>query len=481
MSGLGASLQSTLSVVKADPTAYPSIDVHYSQSEPLTTPVIVSLPQNGIRLRFDGADQRLRLIEIMDFCKVRIAYKGSELVKMREDMVASSGPAFKRVYQIFGAAFPGEYMRPSRQSSSGTYVLSWPGIAFSFPLQHSAWSPDKDHVSLLGSHAASAASHMAIYEGNSWSEARKDIFVRTPARPRSIHLAGRSKESLPVEVEGAVIRGNGLLELMRRPPARPFTIKLNETTPQDLVTEMGPPDTTHKRDQKSFAAKQPAEKRKSSAPKPMTNGRVQAGSLPSSYSSTGTDTFETDFDSEDPDDDPAERENRETFWSYFSHGVDILVGPPTNPNSTAGGHSGASSLTPLATSPHLVVTKIIIHGNVPGSYAFNRHRRLRWTLDLVSSRQPVTSESKFESLVKPHLLRTFSGIWPESEMARGKVVNRTWGASPTDSSFFLPDAGEDLVEGGGSEQWLGNTRLYQFPGLVFEVLESGAVIAVTVC
>ena len=153
-----------------------------------------------------------------------------------------------------------------------------------------------------------------------------------------------------------------------------------------------------------------------------------------------------------------------------------------------------STATPLATSPHLVVTKVIIHGNIPGSYAFNRHRRLRWTISLPTSQQILTSEQHFEHSIKPALLAAFTstegftsdtinGESVKSEMGKGKVVNRTWGGSngPSDSSFFLPDADEDLGDGAASEQWLGNTKLFAFPGLVFEVLEAGGVGALTVC
>ncbi|KAI7548681.1 hypothetical protein KC331_g4264, partial [Hortaea werneckii] len=82
---LGASLHDVLSLIKEDKQTYPAIDLHYSQTDPLDTPVVVGLPANGVRLRFDGADQRLRLIEILDFKKIKLVYKGSELVKGTED------------------------------------------------------------------------------------------------------------------------------------------------------------------------------------------------------------------------------------------------------------------------------------------------------------------------------------------------------------------------------------------------------------
>jgi hypothetical protein len=183
---LGSALQDILSSVAADKDLFTSIDIHFSQSEPLTAPIVVTLPDNGLRLRFDGADQRLRLIEVTNLTKSILVYKGMELIRSQEITSSAAGPAFKRVYQMFGASYPGEYMPPAPGKSEGTYVLSWPGVAFNFPLQHSAWSPEKDHVSLLGSQAAAPAAQMAIFEGKTWSDSRKDLFVRDPTGPRSL-------------------------------------------------------------------------------------------------------------------------------------------------------------------------------------------------------------------------------------------------------------------------------------------------------
>ncbi|KAF7193012.1 hypothetical protein HII31_05657 [Pseudocercospora fuligena] len=464
---LGASLHSILTAVKEDKTRYPNIDLSISQSSPLKTPVVLSLPENGLRLRFDGRDQRLRLIEVLDFQRAGLAYKGSDLTK---DGMAT----FKRIYQLFGASYPGEYMAP-RTGKVGTYTLSWPGIAFNFPLQHSAYAPEKDHVSLLGSHAASPATNMALFEGNSWPEARPTLFTKTPTGPRTSAITLQPRDNLPPEIDDVSIHDGGKVVLVRTSPASSVDIILGQTTPQDLLTELGAPDTTHKRDIQN-ALDQPAHARPRSTSRSISNGRHHP-TPPSSYSSTGTDTFDTDFDSGDAEDDAAERMSREVFWCYFTHGMDILLGPQSEPTSFA---KENLPVTPLSGSPHLVVLKVIIHGNVPGSYAFNRHRRLRWQLHLNNTSSGPSSEHTFDE-IKPDLIRAFQGIWPESEMGRGKVINRTWGANPSDSSFFLPDAEQDLVEeGGGSEQWLGNTKLYQFPGLTFEVLGNGAISALTV-
>ncbi len=460
---LGASLYEIVHIVKANKERYKQIDLHYTRDQPLTAAVVLSLPQNGFRMRFDGPDQRLHLIEIQDFKKIRIAYKSSELMKD----YTQPGPMFRRIYQIFGASYPGEYLPPDNAQGRGKYVLSWTGVAFDFSLQHSAYSPEKDHVSLLEGSAAGPATVMALFEGASWTDARGDLFSRIPSGPRLSANAMRLKDNLPAEIDIAYVGVDGNIELSRRAPASKLNLVLQQTTIQDLIMELGQPDATHKRVQDIIAQEPPRIRRQSN----MSNGKQHASPF-GSYSSTGTDTFDTDFDSGDADEAAAERAGRETFWSYFTQGMDILVGPPPND----------------ATSATLVVLKVIIHGNVPGSYAFNRHRRLRWVLKLPDmpfvAEDSLSSESSFDQDLKPALLQAFANGRPNAEMGRGKVINRTWGGSGGDglseSGFFLPDAEKDLVEGDGSEAWLGNTKLYTFPGLGWEVLDGGWVTALTV-
>lgn len=472
---LGAALQDILSTIEHEKDRFPNIDIHFSHSDPLTAPIIVSLPENGLRLRFDGADQRLRLVEIVDLRKLTLAYKGTELVRAQDTPTGSQAPAFKRVYQLFGASYPGEYMPPQNGGGWGTYVLSWPGIAFNFPLQHSAWSPEKDHVSLLGSTAAAPAAHMAIFEGKTWADARKDLFVREPSGPRSTAIAMRPRDSLPAELEHATVHGDGRVELARRLPSPPFTLAPGHTTPQDLITELGAPDAKFKPTEKEASTEKAlptSHKRTGSSTRRTSNGRMQPMSQPSSYSSTNTDTFDADFDnSSDHSDDPAERRARDTYWCYFSHGLDILVGPPASSTSA---------------SEDLVVKRVVIQGNVPGSAAFNRHRRLRWVLALCPSEsQDLTSESNFESEIKPVLLELFPEAAKDPQTAQGRVINRCWD-DPMESTYFLPDQDRDAEEGGkGSEAWLGNVRLFQFcrddgTGLMFEVLQNGCVAGVFV-
>ena len=253
-------MHDVLTRLKAQTQIYPTIDISYSPSKPLAAPVILNLPRNGNRLRFDGPDQRLRLIEVLDFTKTQLTYKNTDLVKLSETTGSettpsiSSGPLFRHVYnRVMGPAFPGEYIPPAPNSclTEGLYILSYPGIAFTFPFQDSKWDPVKDFVSLLSSSAAAPGKAMAIFAGESWQDACHDLMNPPCSNPRSLALSSRGKEFRPREVDLVRIRGNGWVDMERGANTPTFRINLGRTTPQDLVAELGPPDAIyHKSDRK---------------------------------------------------------------------------------------------------------------------------------------------------------------------------------------------------------------------------------------
>lgn len=45
----------------------------------MASPVTIELKYNGIRIRFDGIEQRLRLVEIIEWGRMSISYKGVEM------------------------------------------------------------------------------------------------------------------------------------------------------------------------------------------------------------------------------------------------------------------------------------------------------------------------------------------------------------------------------------------------------------------
>ncbi|RAK77065.1 isoleucine--tRNA ligase ISM1 [Aspergillus fijiensis CBS 313.89] len=488
---LGASLHNVLSRVKSHPQTYPAIDIAYSSSEPLRKPVTLQLPSSGLRLRFDGPDQRLRLIEVLDFSKITLVYKNQEVlkgIKPQEPSVTQQGPNFRHIYnRLFGPSYPGEYIPPdSPQSPYGTYVLSYPGVAFSFPLQNSAWSDQCDFVALLSSSAALPATSMSIFQGSSWPEARNKLFTQQPQYPRSPALVGKSREFVPDEIEEFLIFGAGKIEAIRR-SSPPVQVTLSETTPQDLIAEFGPPDAIYRKNDRRIAIHRAAGCSAGEDALHMgpSSGRgIDVTDLDHSSNNSVTDDSD-DEASQAPTLDPSSLPS-ECFFNYFHHGFDAFISYPTASGPAFPG-SDLPDPTPPSPSSQLVVTKIILHGNVPGSYPFNRHRRSRWKIIHNPADDALTSETRYEE-ISDQLRSVWKGAYAnaaeERALQRPMILNRGWGDSPESSVEFLGGWEESTGKGQRTGQeandgGLGNTELFGFPGLLFEVMKNGAVSCLT--
>ncbi|KAI9802747.1 MAG: hypothetical protein M1825_002769 [Sarcosagium campestre] len=514
---LGASLHDVLTRLKAQPQAYPSLELLYSPTRPLLDPVVITLPANGIRLRFDGPRQRLRLIEVIDFSKTRLSYKNSDVVRLQSPSHGTAaaaagatsqvtGPSFRHVYHnLFGPAFPGEYLPPvdeSDEKATGTYFLSYPGVAFSFPVLHSAWSAGAlSYVTLLCSSAASPASSMALFSGNmycSWSDVRKTMFASSSTAPRPLSPTIRGKQHGPAEIELARIHGEGRIEFRRR-SAPPFWVILSQTTAQDLIAELGPPDAIYRKTDRRLAIH--GTRRQPSGKVPTASEALidtYDGSSASVHVSADTGSDGSGYD--DDDDDVTAKGERESgamecFYNYFRYGFDVLISTPTTPSPAP--PSSATAQTGHTTRPstnHLTATKVLLHGNVPGSYPFNRHSRCQWSLDYPKTSRAskvLDSEMTFEEVavsLREIWKSTYDSIEQERQSQRGMVLNRGWGDSPGSSCELLGGWEEGLrttgtsarVKSDGEEANLGNTELFGFPGLVFEVLKNGAISCLTV-
>lgn len=479
--------------LKAQPLVYPSIDVSYAPSEPLTAPVVLNLPANGLRLRFDGPEQTLRLIEVLDFACTQLCYKKIDLVKLSDPPNTTSvGPTFRHVYNTMGPTFPGEYLPPSSSSRKalGSYVLSYPGIAFSFPLENSAWKPELDHVSLLSSSAAFPSKSIAIYEGSSWQEVRKGLLYPKASGLGIAPSPSRSKDHRAVEIEIVNIHGNGKLELVRR-SSPPLQILLGETTTQDLVMELGPPDAIYYKNDHRLSihsTRRPSHQQHQPYPVPPSPDHEMTDT-DHSFAQTSTDNSDEEEDTTGQNGNPS----AECFYNYFHYGFDIYVSYPTNPSQPFPTKVPEEQEHPrVRDTNRLVATKVILHGNVPGSYPFNRYRRIRWAIDIGDSAGEVNvlnSETPFTTLSES-LQRMWKGAYDidggEIPYKGGMVLNRGWGDSPSDSCELLGGWEESAdtikrgsnsgIEGPGS----GNTELSGFPGLVFEVLRNDAVSCLTI-
>ena len=494
---LGASLHDVLTRLKAEPQRFPKLNVLYSRDRPAIDPVCIDLPHNGMRLRFDGPEQRLRLIEVTDFTKNHITFKDRDLVRPTNGTSApaspvpgesSAGPSFRHIYhRLLGPTYGGEFIPAADgKQGPGIYVLSYPGVAFNFSLEASAYSPDKDVVTLLSSASSQDATSMAIFSGNSWADARPTLWTEILPSVKVTSLLPRSKDVYPDEVSLVRLHGGGRIEMFRKWTSNTFLVTLGETTPQDLVRVLGPPSAIYrKNDQKMVIHKMRTASN--------TRSRPSSGSLSRPDDLTDTDHSSMNTGSDDSDDEAAIEDavnhpTGECFYNYFYLGFDVLLSTPVSPSPVPPGQSTQENPPQSEIKAHapdrLVATKLVLHGNVPGSYEFNRHRRCRWEIGYLSDTgdgTPVDSETSFKE-VEDRMTDKWGALQPQHEpqqRQRGMVLNRGWGDSPGSSCELLggwEESGARRIEATGDS----TTTLYGFPGLVFEVLKNGFVSTLTV-
>ncbi|PSR94494.1 hypothetical protein BD289DRAFT_363304 [Coniella lustricola] len=495
---LGASLHDILTRLKAEPQCFPRLELAYSTENPVKEPVTVNLPANGLRLRFDGPEQRLRLVEVLDFTKNHIIFKDQnterDLVKPQTD-AAGDEPTFKHIYQRFlGPTYDGEFLPSSDGQSLGVYVLSYPGVAFTFPLPESAYSPDKDVVTLLSSSTKPAAS-MAVFNGDSWAQGRKSLWTEVLPSIKTFAPLAKGKDVVSDEISLVKIHGGGKLQLFKRWTTNSVWISLGETTPQELVAELGPPDAIYRKNDQRMYIHQIRTASHSRTRQGGDDPRPQGDSTDTDQSSAHATSGDSDGD-EAVDDDVVGNLSGECFYNYFYLGFDVLVSAPAAPSQPPPSQEQSGlphKIIKYSSADRLVASKLILHGNVPGSYPFNRHRRCRWEiayLDHASPDSSINTETAFTEIQK-HLRTEWQSIYSSEAEAiskqRGMVLNRGWGDSPGSSIEFLggwEDSSAHVAQGVGPKRADGTedstTTLYGFPGLVFEVLKNGYVSAVTV-
>lgn len=468
---------------------YPAIELSYSQSDPVVAPITLTLAGNGLRLRFDGPEQRLRLIEVIDFRKVHAEYEGMDVFKSHE--AEQSGPSYRSLIKLFGPTFPGEHLDEPQSESNATYVLSYPGVAFSFSVSRTALESGKDNQTLLSSSAASPAQSMAIYLGESWPKARAVLFAPSTAPPRPRAVSSVRRPDTTDEVELVKVYGEGRLELVRR-SGQALVVTLSETTPQDLVTELGPPDAIYRKNDRRLAIH-----------KNRGHTRGRSSSADTDYSSSRT--TEDDSEGEDMHDPALSAEARELgsaehFFNYSRYGFDFLISQATTPSAASPTLPEAMTSVGGGGEAHRVrrseqtATKLIIHGNVPASWLFGRNRRCRWSLEHVPTAretQPLTSELRFAD-VAVRLAEVFgtadlsgSVMGPQ----KGMLLNRGWADSPSSSCELLGGWEEDTgskAKAGHSmhsqkDQGVSSTsELFGYPGMIFEVLPNDCINGLTV-
>ncbi|KAJ7507921.1 hypothetical protein B0H11DRAFT_1969327 [Mycena galericulata] len=120
------------------------------------------------------------------------------------------------------------------------------------------------------------------------------------------------------------------------------------------------------------------------------------------------------------------------FYNYFQHGLDFLL------------------------SPTHVVTKIILHSNIPGSPLFQRYKRCNWEIEGTPEDDEDDTPPR-----KPFYDRfeTISHFLSPREPPPSMLLDRT----DDEEAITLPSA---------------TTRLHGYDGIILEVSESSQVVAV---
>ncbi|KAJ3596424.1 hypothetical protein NHX12_002831 [Muraenolepis orangiensis] len=155
-----------------------------SHREDLETPLghdlILNLTQDGIKLLFDAANQRLKVIEVYDLSKVKLKYCG---VHFNSQAIA---PTIEQIDQSFGATHPGVY-----NAAEQSFHLNFRGLSFSFQLD--SWNEAPKYEIPHGA----MVKRMHIYTGNNLQD------TRAPLMPLACFLGNVFAEYVEVLRDGA--------------------------------------------------------------------------------------------------------------------------------------------------------------------------------------------------------------------------------------------------------------------------------------
>ncbi|KAI9233403.1 MAG: hypothetical protein BYD32DRAFT_465385 [Podila humilis] len=349
---LGTSLWDIIRLLRDQAALIPVVDLKYSDVNPFAADIVLRLASNGIELRFEPLSQRLKLIKVDDFSRLRLTYQGDEVSSTK------ALPTFLQAYRLFGPTYPGEF-----DGTKHLYTLSYPGLALVFPI------PEK-HMLLYQSSAdlplefpdgtTPVASHMYIYYGADWTTATPvpiSTLVRNIQESNSpSHQGGRFGEG-KVELERVVAKINyGVaLQFAGTTPQQKCLILLHVTTPQDLLADLGSPASIYYKEEDKM-------KIHSDIVENVKNQDEDDGILGSMDDVGGYDRANRQAEgSQQPND---------YFYNYFHLGIDVLFDGSTHR-----------------------CKKIIMHSNVPGHFDFQSYKRCPFVLHLPSSSHGVVDSS----------------------------------------------------------------------------------------
>ncbi|KAF9200509.1 hypothetical protein BGZ49_009277 [Haplosporangium sp. Z 27] len=212
---LGMSLWDVIRLLRDQAALIPVVELKYSEEDPFAADIVLRLVSNGIELLFEPYSQRLKLIHVYDFLRLRLTYKSNEVCSPK------ALPTFLLINRLFGPTFPGGF-----DVQKNIYTLGYPGLSLVFPI------PEK----LIFSYQTSEATPVSAS-----TLARNIQDSGSPG-----HHGGRVGEGRP-ELERVVARINygAVLQFVGAGQSQKCHIQLNVTTPQDLLADLGSPGSIY--------------------------------------------------------------------------------------------------------------------------------------------------------------------------------------------------------------------------------------------
>ncbi|KAI8354035.1 hypothetical protein BD560DRAFT_438388 [Blakeslea trispora] len=440
---LGSSLWDTIQLLLDRPNFFPSVELKYSQEHALEHDFIISLSANGLYLRYDGSLQRLKSVECYDPSKVKLVYQNSDVSSSR------TIPTFLLIYKSFGPTYPGEF-----DANSSVYTLKYPGLAFTFPIptrHQNLYTSSTDLPLEFPDGTTPIASKVILYSNsNTWQQAIVPPLPKVIAECNSSNTVKYGKLGKR-EVERVIARPTQGVTLLfptyshaadhtkKHAPPNPIPspivhnsvfIELNKTTAQDILADLGKPAKVFYK-----------EEDKMKIHSVMTHHDTTTKQHP--IESKSNETIQS---TDEKDKDPSVIHPTDYFFNYFHLGLDVLM--------DGGLH---------------VCKKIILHGNIPGHYDFQRYKRCPFQIIF-----PADSKRQDPSLLVD--------VEDESEntIAADMKIDTMQERIPWESSNLKQTTAEQkpviLTRGSSEQNPFGSTYLTGYDeGVVMEVMKNGHV------
>eukprot|EP00729_Bicosta_minor_P011177 gene11177-31503_t len=321
---LGAPVGAVIAFLKQFYTIFTEVQLSYSRTAPRSTPISIQLPQCGTKLVFDPTTQQLEAVHIYNPAAVSLSHN---------KVVFNKGGGGE------GDAHFGP-TRPPRYDAVGfEFLLEYPGLSASFPVAeeqrhyfdgsnaYNGGGATFDPTSTLAcpDGTVQVMGSLSVHRGNSagggvaFARAGAASTGATPGWASAATQGGGAGKAAPTDAAPAfygekvvVTEGVGL-----EFTGRGAWMKFGDT-PQDVVSDFGPPSKVYYKQEDKMQIHQPA-----AAPQ-----RKAAATA-------------------------------DYFYNYFALGVDVLFNGQT--------HTSA---------------KYVLHANQPGHYDFDRYYRCNFSVTL---------------------------------------------------------------------------------------------------